>query len=158
MRKVEVALKRYVDRKGLWWDWNYGKKSKLETGGGYVRVDLDSQLRQVCMCTLASFKEVLYHARRYVEVDETQTIEVDDEEEQLPGGGAVGEPAEASPAIEVEMEEPTPLKVAARSSPSVDRLSSKLGGSGSGGKKWKGGNKDWRNWKRAGNEPAWKSG
>ncbi|KAF4691362.1 hypothetical protein FOZ60_015768 [Perkinsus olseni] len=128
MRKVEVALKRYVDRKGLWWDWNYGKKSKLETGGGYVRVDLDSQLRQVCMCTLASFKEVLYHARRYVEVDETHTIEVDDEEEQLPGGGA------------------------------VDRLSSKLGGSGSGGKKWKGGNKDWRNWKRAGNEPAWKSG
>lgn len=55
MRKVEVALKRwgelifvgsiimvdcsdrFVDKKGLWWDWNYGKKSKRETGGGYVR-------------------------------------------------------------------------------------------------------------------------
>ncbi|EEQ99732.1 hypothetical protein Pmar_PMAR015354 [Perkinsus marinus ATCC 50983] len=99
MRKVEVALKRFVDKKGLWWDWNYGKKSKRETGGGYVRVDLDPQLRQICMCTLASLKEVLFHARRYIEIDETQTIEVDDEDGVEESGSAVV------------VEEPIPLKI-----------------------------------------------
>ncbi|KAF4660118.1 hypothetical protein FOL47_007291 [Perkinsus chesapeaki] len=149
MRKVEVALKRHVDRKGLWWDWSYGKKSKLETGGGYVRVDLDPLLRQVCMCTVASFKEVLYHARRYIEVDESKTIEVDCEDEQLVN---MGQTAVGSDEIEAEVEEPMPLKVPARSSPSTERRGS---GKATGRRKWSG--KDWNKTTSAGKEPAWKS-
>lgn len=98
------------------------------------------------MCTLASLKEVLFHARRYIEIDETQTIEVDDEDGVEESGSAVV------------VEEPIPLKVRPMTSPSADRGGWKRGAGGSGGKKWRGGNMDWRKKKGAGNEPGWKSG